>query len=59
MDLSCNWPSFLEDMQSAHLLTAEQAWSRLVSAVHDHAPVGRTTTITHDRLMNNPKGTAN
>ena len=39
---------------NGHLLTAEQAWSRFVSAVHDHAPVGRTTTITHEQLMNNP-----
>jgi hypothetical protein len=38
---------------NGHLLTAEQAWSRFVSAVHDHAPAGRTRIITHDRLMNN------
>ena len=31
---------------NGHLLTAEQAWSRFVGAVHDHAPAGRTTTIT-------------
>ncbi len=39
---------------NGHLLTAEQAWSRFVKAVHDRAPVGRTTTITHEQLMNNP-----
>jgi hypothetical protein len=39
---------------NGHLLTAEQAWSRFVSAVCDHAPVGRTATITHEQLMNNP-----
>jgi hypothetical protein len=39
---------------NGHLLTAEQAWSRFVSAIHDRVPVGRTTTITHDQLMNNP-----
>lgn len=42
---------------NGHLLTAEQAWSRFVSAVHDYAPAGRTMTITHDRLMNNPRHT--
>ena len=40
---------------NGHLLTAEQTWSRFVSAVHDHIPGGRTTTITHDQLMNNPE----
>lgn len=35
-------------------LTAEQAWSRFVGSVHHHAPVGRTTTIMHEQLMNNP-----
>ena len=39
---------------NGYLLTAEQAWSRFVGAVNDHAPVGRTRIITHDRLMNNP-----
>lgn len=37
-----------------HLLTAEQAWSRFVGTIHDHAPAGRTTTITHELLMNVP-----
>ena len=39
---------------NGHLLSAEQAWSRFVSAVHDYAPIGRTTTITHEQLMDNP-----
>ena len=39
---------------NGHLLTAEQAWSRFVGSVHDHAPADRTTTITHEQLMNNP-----
>ena len=39
---------------NGHLLTAEQAWSRFVSAVNDHVPTDRTMAITHDQLMNNP-----
>jgi hypothetical protein len=39
---------------NGYLLTAEQAWSRFVGSVHHHAPVGRTTTITHGQLMSNP-----
>jgi Sulfotransferase family len=37
------------------LLSAEEAWSRFVSAVQRHAPVGRTTTIQHHRLASNPE----
>ncbi len=39
---------------NGHLLSAEQAWSRFVNTVHDYAPIGRTTTITHEQLMDNP-----
>ena len=39
---------------NGHLLTAELAWSRFVGSVHRHAPAGRTTTIRHEQLMNNP-----
>ena len=39
---------------NGHLLTAKQSWSRFVDSVHQHAPAGRTTTITHAQLMNNP-----
>ena len=36
------------------LLTAEQAWSRFVGSVRCHAPADRTTTMTHEQLMDNP-----
>lgn len=39
---------------NGRLLTAEQAWSRFVSSVDHHAPSGRTATIRHEQLMDNP-----
>lgn len=39
---------------NGNLLTAELAWSRFVGSIHRHAPAGRTTTIRHEQLMDNP-----
>jgi hypothetical protein len=43
-----------EFTENGYLLTAELAWSRFVGAVYRHTPAGRTTTIRHEKLMNNP-----
>jgi hypothetical protein len=43
-----------EFVANGHLLTAEQAWSRFVGSIDDHAPAGQTTTVMHEQLMNNP-----
>lgn len=44
-----------EFIANSHLLTGEQAWSRFVGSIYDHAPAGRTTTVMHEQLMNDPR----
>jgi Sulfotransferase family len=44
-----------EFVVGGRLLAAEEAWTRFVGSVQQHAPADRTTTISHEQLMTNPE----